>query len=114
MKGISCDVSTICLGMAASMGAFLLAAGTQGKRYATPNSEIMIHQVMGGASGQAVDVQIAAQRISRMKDSINNLLSSFTGQPLDRIQVDTDRDYFMTAKEAADYHMVDGIKTSIL
>lgn len=114
MKGISCDVSTICLGMAASMGAFLLAAGTQGKRYATPNSEIMIHQVMGGASGQAVDVQIAAQRISRMKDSINNLLSSFTGQPLDRIQVDTDRDYFMTAEEAVEYGMVDQVKTHLL
>lgn len=114
MKGISCDVSTICLGMAASMGAFLLAAGTQGKRYATPNSEIMIHQVMGGASGQAVDVQIAAQRISRMKDSINNLLSSFTGQPLDRIQVDTDRDYFMTPEEAVEYGMVDQVKTHLL
>lgn len=114
MKGISCDVSTICLGMAASMAAFLLAAGTRGKRYATPNSEIMIHQVMGGASGQAVDVQIAAQRISRMKDSINNLLSVFTEQPLDRIQVDADRDYFMTADEAVKYGMIDHVKKTIL
>lgn len=114
MKGLSCDVSTICLGMAASMGAFLLAAGTQGKRFAMPNSEIMIHQVMGGASGQAVDVQIAAQRISRMKDSINNLLSVFTGQPLDRIQIDTDRDCFMTAEDAVKYGMVDHVKKTIL
>lgn len=114
MKGLSCDVSTICLGMAASMGAFLLAAGTKGKRYATPNSEVMIHQVMGGASGQAVDVQIAAHRIGRMKDNLNAMLAAFTGQPLDRIQVDTDRDYFMTAKEAIAYGMIDGVKNSLI
>lgn len=114
MKGLSCDVSTICLGMAASMGAFLLAAGTKGKRYATPNSEVMIHQVMGGASGQAVDVQIAAHRIGRMKDNLNAMLAAFTGQPLERIQVDTDRDYFMTAKEAIAYGMIDGVKNSLI
>lgn len=114
MKGLSCDVSTFCLGMAASMGAFLLAAGTKGKRFAAPNSEIMIHQVMGGASGQAVDVQIAAHRIGRMKDNLNNMLAEFTGQPLDRIQIDTDRDYFMTASEAIAYGMVDGVKTALL
>lgn len=114
MRGISCDVSTVCLGMAASMGAFLLAAGARGKRYATPNSEVMIHQVMGGASGQAVDVQIAAHRISRMKDNLNNMLAEFTGQPLARIQVDTDRDYFMTAREAVDYGMIDGVKNLLI
>ena len=114
MSGISCDVSTICLGMAASMGAFLLAAGTKGKRYATPNSEVMIHQVMGGASGQAVDVQIAARRIGRKKDNLNDLLAAFTGQPLERIQIDTDRDYFMTTQEAIEYGMIDGIKKSLI
>lgn len=114
IKGLTCDVSTVCLGMAASMGAFLLAAGTKGKRYALPNSEVMIHQVMGGASGQAVDVQIAAHRIGRMKDRLNNMLSAFTGQPLDRIQVDADRDYYMTAEEAVEYGMVDQIKTHLL
>lgn len=114
MSGISCDVSTVCLGMAASMGAFLLAAGTKGKRYATPNSEVMIHQVMGGASGQAVDVQIAARRIGQKKDNLNNLLASFTGQPLERIQIDTDRDYFMTTQEAIEYGMIDGVKKSLI
>lgn len=114
IKGLSCDVSTVCLGLAASMSAFLLAAGTKGKRYAMPNSEVMIHQVMGGASGQAVDVQIAAHRIGLTKDNLNNLLADFTGQPLERIQLDTDRDYFMSAEEAVEYGMVDGIKTSLL
>lgn len=114
IKGLSCDVSTVCLGLAASMSAFLLAAGTKGKRYAMPNSEVMIHQVMGGASGQAVDVQIAAHRIGLTKDNLNNLLANFTGQPLERIQLDTDRDYFMSAEEAVAYGMVDGIKTSLL
>lgn len=114
MSGISCDVSTVCLGMAASMGAFLLAAGTKGKRFATPNSEVMIHQVMGGASGQAVDVQIAARRIGQKKDNLNNLLASFTGQPLERIQIDTDRDYFMTTQEAIEYGMIDGVKNSLI
>lgn len=114
MSGIPCDVSTVCLGMAASMGAFLLAAGTKGKRYATPNSEVMIHQVMGGASGQAVDVQIAARRIGQKKDNLNDLLAAFTGQPLERIQIDTDRDYFMTTQEALEYGMIDGVKKSLI
>lgn len=114
MQGLSCDVSTVCMGLAASMGAFLLAAGTRGKRFAMPNSEVMIHQVMGGASGQAVDVQIAAQRISRIKDTLNQLLAEFTGQPLDRIRQDTDRDYYMTAREAVEYGMVDGIRGTLL
>lgn len=114
MCAIPCDVSTVCIGMAASMGAFLLAAGTKGKRYATPNSEVMIHQVMGGASGQAVDVQIAAQRIGRMKDNLNGLLASFTGQPLERIQIDTDRDHYMTTREAIAYGMIDGVKNRLL
>ncbi len=114
MTGISCDVSTVCLGMAASMGAFLLAAGTKGKRYATPNSEVMIHQVMGGASGQSVDVQIAARRIGRKKDNLNDSLAAFTGQPLERIQIDTDRDYFMTTQEAIEYGMIDGVKKSLI
>lgn len=114
MKGLSCDVSTVCLGMAASMGAFLLAAGTKGKRFVTPNSEVMIHQVMGGASGQAVDVQIAAQRIGRMKDNLNRMLADFTGKPFEQIRIDTDRDHFMTAEEAIEYGMVDGVKVSLV
>lgn len=114
MKGLTCDVSTVCLGMAASMGAFLLAAGTKGKRFVTPNSEVMIHQVMGGASGQAVDVQIAAQRIGRMKDNLNRMLADFTGKPFERIRIDTDRDHFMTAEEAIEYGMVDGVKVSLV
>ena len=114
MKGLTCDVSTVCLGMAASMGAFLLAAGTKGKRFVTPNSEVMIHQVMGGASGQAVDVQIAAQRIGRMKDNLNRMLADFTGKPFEQIRIDTDRDHFMTAEEAIEYCMVDGVKVSLV
>ena len=114
MKGLTCDVSTVCLGMAASMGAFLLAAGTKGKRFVTPNSEVMIHQVMGGASGQAVDVQIAAQRIGRMKDNLNRMLADFTGKPFEQIRIDTDRDHFMTAEEAIEYGMVDGGKVSLV
>lgn len=114
MRSLPCDVSTVCLGMAASMGAFLLAAGTKGKRFCMPNSEVMIHQVMGGASGQAVDVQIAARRIQRMKDNLNDMLAQFTGQPLDRIRLDTDRDYFMTAREAVEYGMADEIRDTLL
>lgn len=114
IQGLSCDVSTVCMGIAASMGAFLLAAGTKGKRYVMPNSEVMIHQVMGGASGQAADVQIAAQRIGRMKNRINLMLSTFTGQPLDRIQIDTDRDHYMTAREAVEYGMADDVKTTLI
>ena len=114
MQYIKCDVSTICIGLAASMGAFLLAAGTRGKRYAMPNSEVMIHQVMGSASGQTVDVQIAAKRMGRTKDKLNRLLAEFTGQPLKQIRKDTDRDYFMTAREALEYGMVDHIKKQLI
>ena len=114
MQGLSCDVSTVCLGLAASMGAFLLAAGTPGKRFAMPNSEVMIHQVMGSASGQTVDVQIAAKRMGRTKDKLNRLLAEFTGQPLKQIRKDTDRDYFMTAREALEYGMVDHIKKQLI
>jgi ATP-dependent Clp protease protease subunit len=112
MKLIKPDVQTICVGMAASMGAFLLAAGTKGKRIALPNSEVMIHQPLGGAQGQASDIAIRAKRILRMRDKINQLLSEFTGQPLERIERDTDRDYFMTAQEALEYGLVDKIITS--
>lgn len=114
IRGLPCDVSTFCIGMAASMGAFLLASGTKGKRYAMPNSEVMIHQIMGGAQGQAVDVQIAAQRMARMKRAVNSLMAEFTGQPESRIEVDTDRDYYMTAEESVLYGMVDEIRNSIV
>src|SRR5699024_6870299 len=103
MQYIKADVSTICTGMAASMGAFLLAAGESGKRFALPNSEVMIHQPLGGTQGQATDIEIHANRIIRMREKINQILSERTGQPLDVIQADTDRDNFMSAQKAADY-----------
>jgi ATP-dependent Clp protease protease subunit len=103
------DVSTICVGLAASMAATLLAAGTKGKRLALPNSEILIHQVMGGAEGQAIDIKIRAERILRIKDRLNDILAHHTGQPLTKIEKDTDRDYFMTADEALKYGIVDKI-----
>lgn len=109
MQYIKPDVSTICIGMAASMGAFLLAAGAPGKRYALPNSEIMIHQPLGGAQGQATDIEIAAKRILRMRDRLNQILAERTGQPLSRIQQDTDRDHFMGAEEAKAYGLVDQV-----
>jgi len=109
MQYIRPDVSTICVGMAASMGAFLLAAGTPGKRYALPNSEVMIHQPLGGAEGQASDIEIRARRILKMRDKLNRILAERTGQPLDRIEKDTDRDYFMTAEEAKAYGLVDKV-----
>ncbi|SFI62740.1 ATP-dependent Clp endopeptidase proteolytic subunit ClpP [Thermoflavimicrobium dichotomicum] len=112
MQHIKPDVSTICIGMAASMGAFLLAAGAKGKRYALPNSEIMIHQPLGGAQGQASDIAIRAQRILRMRENLNKLLSEFTGQPLKKIEQDTDRDYFMTANEALEYGLIDKVLTN--
>lgn len=103
------DVSTICVGLAASMGAFLLAAGTPGKRRALPNSEIMIHQPMGGTQGQAVDIEIHAKRILKIKDQLNKILSERTGQPLEKIEKDTDRDHFMSADEAKDYGIIDEV-----
>ncbi|KOP65602.1 ATP-dependent Clp endopeptidase proteolytic subunit ClpP [Paenibacillus solani] len=109
MQFIKPDVSTICVGMAASMGAFLLNAGAKGKRYGLPNSEIMIHQPLGGAQGQATDIEIRARRILKMRDKLNRILSERTGQPLERIEKDTDRDYFMTAEEAKEYGLIDQV-----
>jgi len=106
---IKCDVSTICVGMAASMGAFLLAAGAKGKRYALPNCDIMIHQPSGGAKGQATDINIHAQHILKTKEKLNKILSERTGQPLEVVAADTERDNFMTAQEAKDYGLVDKI-----
>jgi len=113
MQFIKPDVSTICIGMAASMGAFLLAAGAPGKRYALPNSEVMIHQPLGGARGQATDIEIAARRILKMKSDLNKILSERTGQPIERIEKDTDRDNFMTAVEAKEYGLIDKVMESI-
>lgn len=109
MNYIKPDVSTICIGMAASMGSFLLMAGAKGKRYALPNSEIMIHQPLGGIRGQASDIQIHAKWILKMKDKINRIYAERTGQPLERIEQDTDRDNFMTAEEAREYGLIDEV-----
>ena len=109
MQYIKCDVSTICVGMAASMGAFLLAAGAKGKRYALPNCDIMIHQPSGGAKGQATDINIHAQHILKTKEKLNKILSERTGQPLEVVAADTERDNFMTAQEAKNYGLVDKI-----
>ena len=109
MNYIKCDVSTICIGMAASMGAFLLAAGTKGKRIALPNSEIMIHQPLGGAKGQATDIKIQADLILRTRDNLNRILSENTGRPIEEIARDTERDNFMTAKQALEYGLIDKI-----
>ncbi len=112
MKYINCDVSTICIGMAASMGAFLLASGTPGKRFALPNSEIMIHQpLMGGLQGQASDIKIHADHIIRTKEKLNRMLSEYTGQSLETIQKDTDRDNYMSADEACAYGLIDKVIT---
>ncbi|KTT22176.1 ATP-dependent Clp endopeptidase proteolytic subunit ClpP [Pseudacidovorax intermedius] len=109
MQFIKPDVSTMCLGFAASMGAFLLAAGAPGKRYSLPNSKVMIHQVLGGARGQATDIEIQARDILRTKDQMNRILAERTGQPLEKIKNDTERDYYMTADEAKDYGIVDQV-----
>ena len=109
MQYIKCDVSTICVGMAASMGAFLLAAGAKGKRYALPNSEIMIHQPLGGTQGQATDIKIHADRIIRIRSKLNEILAEKTGKPLETIERDTERDNFLTAQEAADYGLIDKV-----
>lgn len=109
MNYITCDISTICIGMAASMSAFLLSSGTKGKRYSLPNSKIMIHQPLGGAQGQASDIAIVAEQILKTKKKLNEILSKNTGQSIDKIEVDTDRDYYMTAEEAQDYGLVDKI-----
>ena len=112
MQYIKCDVSTICMGMAASMGAFLLSAGAKGKRYALPNSEIMIHQPLGGMQGQATDIKIHADRIIRIKQNLNEILAKNTGRPLDEIIRDTERDNFMSAAEAEAYGLIDKVITS--
>ncbi len=112
MQYIKCDVSTICIGMAASMGAFLLAGGTKGKRYALPNAEIMIHQPLGGAQGQATEIEIAAKHILQTKERLNKVLAANTGQPLDVIAADTDRDNWKTAEEAKEYGLIDCVITS--
>ena len=109
MQYIKCDVSTICIGMAASMGAFLLAAGAKGKRMALPNSEIMIHQPSGGTQGQATDMQIQVERMLKIKQRLNEILAANTGKPLETIKVDTERDNFMTAEEAQAYGLVDKV-----
>ena len=109
MNYIKCDVSTICIGMAASMGAFLLSSGAKGKRIALPNAEIMIHQPLGGMQGQATDMQIHAQRIIRIKDKLNRILAENTGKPLEVIQRDTERDNFMYAEEAKEYGLIDKV-----
>ncbi|KKM09042.1 Clp protease [Clostridiales bacterium PH28_bin88] len=109
MQYLRADVSTICIGLAASMGAFLLAAGAKGKRFALPHSEIMIHQPMGGTQGQAVDIEIHTKRILKIRDELNEILAERTGQPLDRIRKDTDRDYFMSPGEAKDYGIIDEV-----
>ena len=111
MQYVKCDVSTICVGMAASMGATLLASGAKGKRYALPNSEVMIHQVMGGTEGQASDIKIRAEHILKVKDNLNKILSKHTGQPVAKIEKDTDRDRYMTAEEAKKYGLIDKIIT---
>ena len=111
MKYIKCDVSTICMGMAASMGAFLLSAGTKGKRLALPNSTIMIHQPSGGAKGQATEIQIAAENILKTKKKLNQMLADNTGKPYEVVAADTERDHWMSADEALDYGLIDGIIT---
>ena len=109
MNFIKPDVSTLCCGFAASMGAFLLAAGAKGKRFSLPNSKVMIHQVLGGARGQATDIEIHARDILRTRDQMNHILAERTGQPLEKIQRDTERDYFMTAEESKDYGIIDQV-----
>ena len=109
MNYIKCDVSTICIGMAASMGAFLLSGGTKGKRFALPNAEVMIHQPSGGAKGQATDIKIVADNIIKTRRKLNEILAKNTGKPLEVIEVDTERDFYMSAEEARDYGIIDGI-----
>ena len=112
MQYVKCDVSTMCMGMAASMGAFLLSGGTKGKRYALPNAEIMIHQPSGGAKGQATDIQIVAENILKTKERLNRILSENTGQPYEVVAADTERDNYMTAQEALEYGLIDKVITN--
>ena len=112
MQYIKCDVSTICIGMTASMGSFLLSGGAKGKRFALPNSEIMIHQPLGGAKGQATEIKIAAEHILKTRERLNKILAANTGQSLEQIEIDTERDNFMSAEEAKEYGLVDEVITS--
>ena len=109
MQYVKCPISTVCVGMAASMGATLLAAGTKGKRYALPNSEIMLHQVAGGVTGQAVEIEITAKQIIKIKEKLNTILSKHTGQPLDKVEKDTDRDFYLSAQESKEYGIIDEV-----
>ena len=112
MQYIKCDVSTICLGMAASMGAFLLAGGTKGKRFALPNSEIMIHQPSGGAKGQATEIEIAAENILKTKKKLNEILAANTGKSVEQVTLDTERDHYLSAEEAKAYGLIDEVITN--
>ena len=112
MQYIKCDVSTICIGLAASMGAFLLAGGAKGKRYALPNAEVMIHQPSGGAKGQATEIQIAAENILKTKKKLNEILAANTGKPYEQVAADTERDYYMSAGEAMEYGLIDSVITN--
>ncbi len=112
MNYIKCDVSTLCIGMAASMGAFLLSGGAKGKRFALPNAEIMIHQPSGGVKGQATEIKIVAENILKTKERLNKILAANTGKPLDVIEIDTERDNYMTAEEAKEYGLIDAVITS--
>jgi len=109
MQYVKCPISTVCVGMAASMGATLLAAGAKGKRYALPNSEIMLHQVAGGVTGQAVEIEITAKQIIKIKEKLNTILSKHTGQPLDKVEKDTDRDFYLSAQESKEYGIIDEV-----
>jgi len=109
MQYVKPDVSTVCIGMAASMGATLLTAGEKGKRFALPNSEILLHQVMGGVSGEAIEIEITAKQIVKIKDKLNKILSKHTGQPLQRVETDTDRDFYLSAQEAKEYGIIDKV-----
>ena len=109
MQYVKCPVSTVCVGMAGSMAATLLAAGNKGKRFALPNSEILLHQVMGGISGEAVEVEITAKQIVKIKDNLNRILAKHTAQPLERIEKDTDRDFYLSAEEAKEYGIIDEV-----
>jgi ATP-dependent Clp protease protease subunit len=111
MQYVKCDVSTMCVGLAASMGAFLLAAGTKGKRFALPNSQILIHQPLGGVQGQATDIKIHTEWLLKIKDNLNKALSENTGQPLSKIEQDVERDYFMSSDEAKEYGLIDKVMT---
>ncbi len=109
MQYVKCPISTVCVGLGASMGAVLLAAGAKGKRFALPNSEILLHQVMGGVTGEAVEIEITAKQIVKIKDKLNKILAKHTGQPLDRIERDTDRDFYLSAEEAKEYGIIDEV-----